>query len=102
MTTQARLQQLFEYEDGVLRWRKDLRLRGIQAGKRAGCKYGDGNTYYLLVTVDQVQYMAHRLIWLLVYGKWPDNQIDHIDGNGLNNKLSNLRDVTCAVNLRNR
>jgi hypothetical protein len=48
------------------------------------------------------EYKAHRLIWLLVHKAWPENQIDHIDGNGLNNRIENLRDVTNAENARNR
>ena len=34
-------------------------------------------------------------------GFWPVNHIDHIDGNRLNNKFTNLRDVTRSENLHN-
>jgi hypothetical protein len=43
---------------------------------------------------------AHSVIWMLVHGEWPEN-IDHIDGNGLNNRLENLRNVTHSENLMN-
>lgn len=46
-------------------------------------------------------YKAHRVIWAIVYGYMPDT-IDHRDGNGLNNKLDNLREVTQASNCKNR
>lgn len=46
--------------------------------------------------------MAHRLIWLMVHGVWPTGQINHIDGNKLNNLLSNLRDVSQATNMQNQ
>jgi|SRR5690554_3589982 len=51
-----------------------------------------------------VQYMAHRLAWLYVYGEWPPRGkvIDHIDGNACNNKISNLRAVDYVVNNRNK
>lgn len=47
-------------------------------------------------------YLAHRLAWLLTYGKWPDNDIDHIDGNPGNNRLVNLRYVTHQENMHNQ
>jgi hypothetical protein len=48
------------------------------------------------------QYLTHRIAWFLHYGRWPAGDIDHIDGNPANNKLSNLRDVTHCVNIQNR
>ena len=43
---------------------------------------------------------AHRVIWKLVYGVEPD-EVDHIDGDGSNNRLPNLRDVSHKINGRN-
>lgn len=50
--------------------------------------------------LDGIQCLAHRIIWLWVYGKWPD-QTDHIDGNPKNNRLANLRSVNTSENMRN-
>lgn len=47
-------------------------------------------------------YAAHRVVWALVHGEWPAGQIDHIDGDRLNNRPSNLRDVTHRQNTMNR
>lgn len=46
--------------------------------------------------------LAHRAAWCMVHGSWPEQQIDHIDGNRSNNKITNLRDVSCSENARNR
>jgi hypothetical protein len=42
--------------------------------------------------------LGHRLAWFLHYGALPINQVDHIDGNKINNKIENLRDVTTQQN----
>ena len=57
---------------------------------------------YIIVVFKGKPYKAHRLAWLLMYGKWPSQMIDHIDGNTSNNVWSNLRDVSNQVNQRNR
>jgi hypothetical protein len=36
-----------------------------------------------------------------MYGMWPQGQIDHINGIRTDNRLSNLRDVSSAVNNHN-
>lgn len=47
--------------------------------------------------------MVHRIIWELVCGRIPDHMVvDHIDGDSLNNNISNLRLVTQDVNCKNR
>lgn len=56
---------------------------------------------YVSVNVNGKSYRAHRLAWLYVYGKMPENEIDHIDGDRGNNKIDNLRDVTRSVNCLN-
>jgi hypothetical protein len=46
--------------------------------------------------------MKHRVIWAMHYGMWPEEQLDHIDHNKLNNKIRNLREVTNQENHRNK
>ncbi|TNE58629.1 MAG: hypothetical protein EP341_03165 [Sphingomonadales bacterium] len=50
----------------------------------------------------QRQMKAHRIIWCICYGEWPEDQIDHENGNRLDNRIENLREVSCAENLKNR
>lgn len=63
-----------------------------------GCKKDNG---YLVIGVCGKQYYAHRLAWLFVHGDWPDDQIDHVDGDRSNNAIANLRDVAQQVNGQN-
>lgn len=45
--------------------------------------------------------LAHRLIWLIVHGRFPDGLIDHVNGDPSDNRLENLRIATDAENKRN-
>ncbi len=45
---------------------------------------------------------SHRLAFALFHGKWPEKTVDHKDGNGFNNKISNLREATSQQQSANR
>lgn len=47
------------------------------------------------------EYMYHRIAWLIYNKVFPNLVIDHIDGNPLNNKIDNLRDVSMHTNMKN-
>lgn len=47
------------------------------------------------------QHRAHRVIWAMQTGDWPKNEIDHVDGNKINNVFSNLREATRSQNCAN-
>ncbi|WNO47585.1 HNH endonuclease signature motif containing protein [Escherichia phage ES] len=59
-----------------------------------------GNGYYK-GRLNQKTTYAHRVVYFLNYGVIPD-VIDHMDGNGLNNSIENLRDGTTAKNMQNK
>lgn len=44
----------------------------------------------------------HRIAWAYCFGFWPSGQIDHINGNVLDNRIENLREVTASDNQKNR
>lgn len=67
-------------------------------GKEAGSPTMNG---YRRITVDRAPYLAHRLAWLHFHGSWPSQHIDHINGDGCDNRIVNLRDVSNADNHRN-
>lgn len=56
---------------------------------------------YLSGGICNKTFLAHRVAWALFYGDWPEGDIDHIDHNKQNNRISNLRIVTKAENNRN-
>ena len=105
---QEELQQLLHYDPntGTLTWkarsgdgREARRWNTRYAGETAGHKTSDG---YVCVVIGGKQYKAHRLAWLYAKGRWPDLSIDHINGDPLDNRISNLRDVSHAENCRNQ
>lgn len=75
-------------------------------GRTAGSIAGSvqGGRVILSVRRDGKQriYKAHRVIWLLMTGEWPDPEVDHIDTDATNNKWSNLRLATRGQQMCNR
>lgn len=87
----------YEKQTGKIFW-KEKNYGRHRTGREAGSITSNG---YRRVVLDQESYMVHRLIWFLEIGRWPQ-VIDHIDGDPLNNKISNLRNGSQSDNCKNR
>lgn len=105
------LRECFSYNagTGALVWRKrplhhfkstraQAAWNGRFAGTGAGLPNRDG---HIRVLVNQGQFTAHRLIWVVRTGKWPKS-LDHKNGDPADNRWSNLREATVQQNTWNR
>lgn len=103
MLTQSELKQILNYDPdtGIFVW-INPRSKRAKIGAVAGTirKYDTGKSY-CIICINYQLYRAHRLAWLYIYGSFPVNEIDHINGNGNDNSAINLRSVNHQENLKN-
>ena len=95
-----RLHSLLRYDmnTGKLFWNFATSNR-VKVGDEAGTIYKNGYKY---VSVDGHRILAHRLIFFMIIGVWPDGQVDHRDNNRLNNRIENLRSCSPRENAENK
>lgn len=86
----------YDPKTGVFTWR--FGASNVPAGSVAGSKNGSG---YVLVRVKRCQVYAHRLAWFYVFGSWPKEQVDHINGKRGDNSIGNLRLASQSQNTCN-
>jgi hypothetical protein len=59
------------------------------------------NGYYVAHVLGK-NIRVHRIVWAMHFGRWPESDVDHIDGDPLNNRVENLRLATKSGNAQNR
>ena len=99
MITQKRLHETVSYDPNTGVFTNKICRRPCVVGKVLGTLDKKG---YVKIGIDKKIYSAHRLAWLYVYGKFPDYQIDHINGTRDDNRIENLRDVQSQLNTQNQ
>lgn len=87
----------YDSETGVFTWLKPSNFR-IKKHSVAG---GVNRNGYIRIRINKIDYLAHRLAWLYMTGEMPINDIDHINGIVIDNRLCNLRQATASENLKN-
>lgn len=103
----------YDADTGVFTWKMPTRERFATenaftswrtrfGGKAAGKVRTDGYISIRLTTdAGTKSFLAHRMAWFVVYGTWPRQHIDHMNGDRSDNRITNLRDVSRDLNQRN-
>lgn len=100
MLTQDELKALLHYDSDTGVFTRLVRTsNAINVGDIAGTTDAKG---YVIIRVKGVTHKAHRLAWLYVHGVWPSGEVDHINHDPSDNRISNLRDVSKSANQQNR
>jgi hypothetical protein len=89
-----------EYRNGELYWKS-----GRRAGKRADLlnkALGYRRVRFAYAPYKDASYWAHRVVWLLHHGDWPEHDIDHINRDRSDNRIENLRQATKQENCTNK
>ena len=93
----------YEPETGHLYWRECAAMSAQWNGR-----YADKPAFtsvngmgYRTGRLNRQQFQAHRVIWAIANGEWPDDEIDHINGDRADNRLHNLRAVDRRGNMTN-
>lgn len=87
---------LYDPETGLFTWK--ITSGSAICGEVAG---GAGVDGYIRLGIRHKRYLAHRLAWLYMYGVWPKNEIDHVNGDRSDNRICNLREATHIENTQN-
>ena len=91
----------FNYDptSGSLTWKKVSKFSRYRLGALAGTSKPSD---YLRVKLKGFSYPAHRIIWAIYYGAEPTKTIDHINGDVLDNRITNLREADVVTQGKNR
>lgn len=75
--------------------------RGSRAMAGSKCGSYDCSTGYMQMKFNGKLTTFQRFVWMYHHGEWPNGEIDHINGDQLDNRIENLRVVSKQENARN-
>lgn len=101
--TAQEILEWFSYDpnDGIVRWKKKPN-RNIPIGRSVGFAWNDGTNHYTRTMLGGRYIFVHVVAFVCMTGEYPSGDVDHINGNGQDNRWINLRDVSHSVNGRNQ
>ena len=99
--------KVLEYISDNFKYHKDTglveRFDLAEGVNRFGClSKSTAHRSYLRFSVCDKKLYAHRIAYFLMENEMPTGEIDHIDGDGLNNKWANIRNVSHSENAKNQ
>lgn len=93
--TIARLHFVLDYDPitGAMTWRNPTGTASLEGGK-AGTVGSNGRRY---IAIDGRKYLAHRLAWMYVHGKWPDGNASAKNGDYDDLRIENYEDISLSA-----
>ena len=90
-------------DTGSVVWKKSPRA-SIPAGTEAGCVWNTRTPglRYRRLKLRGLYHLLHTIAFVLAYGRYPACILDHVNGDGTDNRLVNIRESTIAENNRNK
>src|SRR6266404_5145399 len=88
--------------NGLLRWGIKRESNKLDWSRGTLKSKGKHNYYYYSISIDGKSYKVARIIWFYVKREWPDREVDHHNGDSLDNRFDNLRESTSQQNNFNR
>jgi hypothetical protein len=94
----------YDYRTGKLYWRDDATKNKTWRTRYAGTEAftADNGKGYRMGRLDYSAHQAHRVIWAMHYGFWPQTSLDHINHDRTDNRIENLREATVSENQKNQ
>lgn len=93
------LKDLYSYDPNTGELTRLVRCGNYPAGSVASSPSTNGR--YLKLGYGKLEYLQHRVAWFLHYGTQPPDVLDHINGDGFDNRIVNLRGATTSTNQMN-